>query len=320
MSAREWIYENVTLPLYNAWRALHWYLAMAGFTYPLADEISPGLMTLGVGVDDVWDAVQSALADPAGGLHAPPSVWDGSGSEGVTNKNYPRDVVVDPATPVARVVDGQWLRHVNCLPPGSIDSYESPSEYLRPWLWPSTDNEGDPVPIEGPITFAGPYTQGHDATVLFGQAPGHATTRGDFEACANELATITLAASRLPLGQHLGDPVDYTAYVIGKLTRDNTVKLPNFNLDADRGYGYLCWDWKRSRPVTAIPYAFQDEEADKRIYHAPIRPGTGWCNQEITEGTNLPSDPAFAPKRHDPTGPADDVGIRYIDHEVKYYG
>ncbi|KAH9208920.1 hypothetical protein DL95DRAFT_467302 [Leptodontidium sp. 2 PMI_412] len=57
----------------------------------------------------------------------------------------------------------------------------------------------------------------------------------------------------------LGDPVPFSAYLIGRIARNPNFVDPkngkgaNFNLDADCGYGYLCWDWTRlaaSEPKT----------------------------------------------------------------------
>jgi hypothetical protein len=65
-------------------------------------------------------------------------------------------------------------------------------------------------------------------------------------------------------GQHLGDPIDYGAYLIGQLTgrwqsatgyvsNDHLAPLPDFNLDSDRGYAYQCWDYMRHAPSTPPP-------------------------------------------------------------------
>jgi len=43
----------------------------------------------------------------------------------------------------------------------------------------------------------------------------------------------------------LGDPVNFSAYLIWQIA-NNPKFLSSFNLDTDRGYGYLCWDWKRN--------------------------------------------------------------------------
>jgi hypothetical protein len=42
----------------------------------------------------------------------------------------------------------------------------------------------------------------------------------------------------------LGDPVPFSAYLIGRLT-NATEYATQFNLDADRAYAYLTWDWIR---------------------------------------------------------------------------
>ena len=92
----------------------------------------------------------------------------------------------------------------------------------------------------------------------------------------------------------------------------------NFNLDSDRGYGYLCWDWVRSKNIEGFPQAFQRNGLN-RGYHAPLRPGYGWCKDEIPADTVLP--PVGSPDRplmHDPAkAKPEPVRIRYIDREVK---
>ena len=42
----------------------------------------------------------------------------------------------------------------------------------------------------------------------------------------------------------LGDPVPFSAYLIGRLVNP-TGYSTQFNLDADRAYAYLTWDWIR---------------------------------------------------------------------------
>lgn len=44
----------------------------------------------------------------------------------------------------------------------------------------------------------------------------------------------------------LGDPITFSTYLIGQIV-GNPAFSANFNLDADRGFGYLCWDWVRSK-------------------------------------------------------------------------
>jgi hypothetical protein len=323
---RELLYENLELPLYNAWAALHWYYAMSGFVSPMQSEINAGLNTLGVGVGDVWGAVQAALNDPKGGLPVPPppAGSEPSGIGEVTighSPSYPHDVVTDPQSWLTGRIDG--MRGTACGPS------EAPSEFVRPWLWPQLDNEGDGVGTETPTTPASPYKAPQDATALTVSAAGNQAARADFESAQSEADTIRFASQHLPNQEHLGDPVDYTAYVVARLTRNNPGAIANFNLDADRGYGYLCWDWLRSDQYMATPSAWTDKDGkhsmyppdQRRAYHAPLRPGAGWCDLDLAvENPPLPPQASDQrPTRHDPTDPkVPAVRIRYIDREYKF--
>ena len=293
---RELLYENLELPLYNAWLALHWYLCMSGFTYPMQQELNPGLNILGIGVGDVWNTVQNALNDLDGGLFLPPVPSENSGWN--IDPNFPFDVVTDPQGLVSGMIN--QLLNRNC------GAAEAPSEFLRPWLWPAKDNQGDPVPSERKLTKGSPYAAGQDCMVFMGGLTGAAATRDDYESAKSEAETMAKNAAHIPAGQTLGDAVDFTSYMIGKLTRDNPIIKANFNMDSDRGYAYQCWDWKRSKDLMGVPDAFKSD-ADKRKYHLPLHPGTGWCKDEA-EG-DIPQNPAT-----NETG----VNIRYIDKEEKY--
>jgi hypothetical protein len=293
---RELLYENLELPLYNAWLALHWYLCMSGFSYPMQQEINPGLNTLGIGVGNVWGSVQDALNDLDGGLNFPPNSTENSGWD--VNKMFPFDVVNDPQGYISSLIH-QILNN-------TCGAAEAPSEFLRPWLWPAKDNEGDNVPSELKRTKGSPYAKLKDCMVFMGGLSGDAGTRSAYENAGNESATMATSDSRIPAGKTLGDAIDFTGYMVAKLTRDNPEIKGNFNMDSDRGYGYLCWDWQRSKDLMGVPDAFKTA-ADKRSYHLPIHPGTGWCKNEATGG--IPQGPA---------GHETGVKIRYIDKEDKY--
>jgi hypothetical protein len=315
--ARQWLYEYIELPLYNAWAAMHWYLSITGFVYPMTTEINAGLTTLGVRVTEAWAGVLKDLNDLGGGLPSTPAP---AGTEpvnaGATGEGFPIDVVVDPPDEFAHTVDG-------ALPGKLCGGSETPSEYRRPWRWPDTDNEGDAVAIEHPEVFSGPYRAGQDATVLLSNLPGSQAARDDFAASKSEADTRSHAHAHLPLGEHLGGPVDYTCYLMARLTRDAPGDIANFNLDADRGYGYLCWDWVRCEGITASPKAFVGSPNGARTYEAPLRPGAGWCDEEIDDPAKAAAlPPAQRPTKDDPTqiSPREPVRIRYIDQEDKYHG
>lgn len=297
---RQLIYENLELPLYNAWLALHWYLAMSGFTYPMQEELNSGLHTLGIGVGDVWGAVQQSLGDLDGGLQIPAAPSEPSGSD--LDHSHPIDVVTDPP--------GFLSAAIHSALNNTCGAKDLPSEFLRPWLWPDKTNQGSAVPSEQRLTRASPYVSMQDATILMGGMPGHAGARSDYESAQSEQETLDVSNVRLPSGETLGDPVDYTAYVVALLTRADVKlqDLANFNLDADRGYGHLCWDWLRDNALKGVPQAFKSA-TDQRAYNLPLKPGTGWCPED-SGGVTPTLTPAQRERRS--------VLIRYLDREVKH--
>ncbi len=113
---------------------------------------------------------------------------------------------------------------------------------------------------EAPRTHVGPYVQGQDASFLMNSCMGSDAARRRFEDARSAAETEAVSAELLTMaGQHLGDPIDYGAYLIGQLTgtwqsaagyvaNDWQHPLPDFNLDADRGYAYQCWDYLRHPP------------------------------------------------------------------------
>jgi hypothetical protein len=301
---RQLLYENLELPLYNAWLSLHWYLAMAGFVMPMDQEINEGLHTLGVSVTDTWASVQDALNNLSGGLVAT-AATEPSGRD--RDATHPHDAVTDPPA---------WLSGtIRRLLYGQCAEGEAPSEFLRPWLWPDHDNEGHAIGSESPLTPASPYAAMQDATALLGTKAGDDQTRKDFERAQSEAETITHAHNHLQHGETLGDPVDYIAYVVARLTRDDVGSIANFNLDADRGYGYLCWDWLRHGGVDADPAAFRGNSAYR--YKAPVHPGYGWCPDDARNAAPPGTPP---PTPHEPARGGDNpaVRIRYIDREDRY--
>jgi hypothetical protein len=167
-----------------------------------------------------------------------------------------------------------------------------------------------------------------------GGAPGDPSARQLFEESGTESHTIALGRFLLPQGRHLGDPIDYTRYVIARLTRDDPGPISNFNLDADRSYGALCWDWVRSSMLQATPGAWTgpsgehrvnpnpDQPPDPRAYQAPLRPGFGWCRDDMALDNPAPGPLWRVPVMHDtgrlPNDPgAVPVEVRTLDREPK---
>ena len=295
---RDVLYNTVELPLYNAWLSMHWYLSMTGFVMPLPQEINPGLHTLGVGVTDAWADVQDALSQLDGNLITHTQT-EPSGHNYA--RRYPRDVVTDPPS---------WLQSfIRIALYKRCGAGDAPSEFLRPWKYPLQTNTGAGVPFEQPSSVASPFNAPNDPTVLFGAAPGNNTLRTELENAKNEADTLDHLAKHLPAGRHLGDPVDYTGYVVASLTRDDVKpeEVANFNLDADRGYGYLSWDWLRLAEGTAVPLDYKKSGRKATFtYNTPVAAGTGWCPDDVIKGPQVPvHDPKFS------------VSIRYIGRERK---
>lgn len=306
------IYELIEVPLYNAWLALHWYMCMTGYLTPTNKEISDGLVKLGISTEDVWSEVLAALEDPMGGLNEHRVVMGTDPTGYPADDYYPKDMVLDPSVAIKNLL--LEVSEVLDLPTSPCSKYEQPSEFLRPWRWPDTDNEGHDVPVEHRGIKASPYHAPQDATILVDpDFRGDNAVRQSFEDAADEFATSKLYYLNDLATKNLGAPPDYTAYVFAWLTRDNPGKIPNFNLDSDRGYGHKCWDWVRSGSFDAAPMigSFKYSHWMENQYKAPLNPGSGWCDEDLLE-PSLQS--GNKPKMHDKN---DTVKIRYIDCQEK---
>ncbi len=324
---REVLYETLELPLYNAWLGLHWYLSMSGYLMPMQNEINSGLNTLGVAVTDTWPGIDASLNDFSGGLGGTSTPTSEPSGHDV-NRTFPRDVVEDPNSFITNMINAALSKTCGNATIG-------PSEFTRPWRFPLANDANQGIPMEGPMSVASPYKSSQDATILMGMSPGNNTARAKLEAAKSEAETIELARSLIDQGTHLGDPVDYSSYLIAKLTRDHAGDaahpIANFNLDSDRGYGYLCWDWVRSKGVMGVPTPyFRGSQYDPppggsdahghRTYHAPIAPGSGWCADDIAPPApagGTPDSPANTPSMQDESKERP-VRIRYIDIEEKF--
>lgn len=325
LELRQDIYNFIILPLYNMWLSLHWYMSITGYAYPNQSEINEGLHRLGAGFTWELEQLEVALNDPLGAL-GPDSIIQTPTTEPSSRpdcyESYPRDVVLDPGLALFKIGSLYGLY-------AAIKNEETPSEFLRPWLWPITDIEGDNVLSEFIRTKASPYKTPQEATILISDLAGDNTTRTQYERAISE--SDTLALYNKIETSHLGGPIDYSAYIISQLARTGhiarPVNLPNFNLDADRGYGYKCWDWKRSSPAMCAPSAYTmtipglvypktnpypanglGDGPYQRAYRLPVNPGYGWDPMEY-----LPKPANSIPK----PDPRTNVLIRYLDEEEK---
>src|SRR6185437_777201 len=157
-------------------------------------------------------------------------------------------------------------------------------EFHRPWAYPSTSefesngsnteiptqtetydpSKCDPNGPAGPYKpmRPGPYPEGTTPDqVFFRTGAGHDDgARYEYEAAqtpwqTDQLNEQFIGKGRLRLSP-LGDPVPFSAYLIGRLANP-TDYATQFNLDADRAYAYLTWDWIRGNEVDKTDLGFQ---------------------------------------------------------------
>ncbi len=269
--AREVIYWTVIVPAWNLYLLARRALVMSGFAMPKPAEISTGLTTLGrAGTYDI----AAALDDPLGVPGAPPPVTEPSGrlhpSDALgLDHAYPRGIVRDLPSAISRpdLVGALGLTSsLRYLADAPGDDFK-PSEWVAPWRYPLTNQARIAVAQEGGGTHVGPYLVGSDSTVLLSGLGGHDGARADLESAQSPAETEKILQARLPLDEHLGGPVDYGLYLVGRMAAENgepELSVADFNLDSDRGYAWRCWDWDRSdvhcvpdiSPVGAEDYGF----------------------------------------------------------------
>jgi hypothetical protein len=232
------------------------------------NEIDEVLIKLGHSVDSAFQEALAAAFDPLGNLDKDP---------GLTNVGV-RNVLGDsnPWLPV-RVVKGEQLPFVaNILGDDVV-------EYQRPWAFPNTTNSHDPQKagnfLEMPTTTAGPYptdtmpdhllamntTTSNSARRYYQDAGCPADTDLYTQAFVLHQGTGEFGEENYHGTNPLGDPVVFSTYLIGQIA-NNPNFLSSFNLDADRGYGYLCWDWIRN-PLG--PNATQPQDEHGHVYPPP---------------------------------------------------
>lgn len=216
------LYYALELPLYQLLKAFRSALVMTGYMMPMDDEISLGLVAIGLPDAAVFQKVMADLGDIFPAEAAPPP-----GNMPYADRVYPH------------------------LYPTEGDG-ETPAEYHRPWAYPSAQ------PAELERSVAGPYAQRSLPGVLFQPVPTDANVRDQLETSTSPEWVDQQAHALLRADTHLGDAVSFSAYQIWLHTRaspqpktEAEVPYVDWNLDADRGYGYKAWDWNRDRKAPA---------------------------------------------------------------------
>lgn len=217
----------------------------------LPNEIDLPLITLGGTVDAAFRAALGDAIDPFGNLDTDTSVIVG---HSVHDPGY-------PYYPVLRYHAGDgfddWEFHRPWAYPnvsehtdGGHDTHvPTPTETYSPYAADPDAVDGNGVPIRRfqPMR-PGPYLEGTTPDqVFFRTNGGHdAQRRAAYERAQTPWQTDRLNEALLKSRGRspLGDPVPFSAYLIGRLANP-TGYSTQFNLDADRAYAYLTWDWIR---------------------------------------------------------------------------
>jgi hypothetical protein len=236
-------------------------LVMTGFLIPKPEELDLGLTTLGTGEGN-FD-IGKALDDPLGDGFDLPVIDEPSGRATHTSafgldRSYPRNVVrdhfglVDPS--ITDLLGLTRTLHYAL----DDDTDFKPSEWIAPWRYPLTNQAGESVILEKRRTHAGPYVAGDTSSILLPGPAGDDGARKTLEQSASPAETFDALNQLFPQDKHLGGPVDYGVYLVGRMVAERAnaeFGVTDFNLDSDRGYAWKCWDWDRhsAGPQTPSP-------------------------------------------------------------------
>ena len=211
------LYYTVQLPLYHLLKAFRSVMVMTGYMMPMADEISLGLIAVGLPDNAVFQKVLADLGDIF-----PADTQQPADTSTFADRQYPH------------------------LYPAEADG--TPTEFRSPWQYPRAQ------PSELALTVAGPYARRATPEVLFKTLETDAALRDSFEEAASPAATDAIARSQMRVDKNLGDAVSFSAYQIWLHTRVSpqpgqrqSIPYVDWNLDADRGYAYRAWDWNRQK-------------------------------------------------------------------------
>jgi hypothetical protein len=250
--ARDVVYRNVLVPIWNMYMMSRRLLVHEAFLMPKPEEIDRGLVTLGLPAITPEPSLAASLDSLSGFAPGVAVFIERSGRRASdaygTDPAFPRQIVHDRQS----LMGALHLINRASLPwidSGTPPDPSGPSAWLAPWRYPERNQAGERVGWEGELTHPGPHIVGEDTSILLARLAGTPAAISTFESAASPAATEKACDTYLPQGEHLGGPVDYSIYLIGQLASGAGARdcpVPDFNLDADRGYGYHCWDWNRT--------------------------------------------------------------------------
>lgn len=295
LPVRQALYDGLILPAWQACENMRQVLVHMAYLTPQSEmryangeirrpnEIDYELISLGHSVDGAFVAALAAAWDPLGNLDKDPTLTAPAdrNPKGGPNRAFPW-LPIRPTKKFAGQTTGA----------GSFPFYSDAVEFQRPWAFPDKTNDPDLKKagnyVETPQTVPGPYPRDAMPTILFEEnGPASNRMRLDYERsnCPEETDTYNenfigrapftngypvpdgTASDDVSGTNPLGDPIIFSSYLIGQIA-GNPKFRSNFNLDADRGFGYLCWDWIRDPDRHKL-------NARGQTYDAPVTPPEG---------------------------------------------
>ncbi len=274
----------------------HEILAHSGFMAPhseqvysdngelrLPNEIDIPLITLGGTVDAAFRAALGSAIDPFGNLDKNQDVI-GTGHP-IPDDNYPYYPVLKygSGAPEGFEFHRPWAfpnvsvsGSNNAAVPTPTETYDQSKAYVASYGYspPPLPAQGDPKPATGkykPLR-AGPYPAGTMPDVFFRlDAPVDAEVRSAYEMAqtpfdTDQLNEAHISSPRALKYSPLGDPIPFSAHLIAQIVND-TGYSTQFNLDSDRAFAYLTWDWVRGDSTKTGILGLS--------YHLPVEPPAG---------------------------------------------
>lgn len=229
---------------------------------------------------------------------------------------YPRNIVRDHPADVSTPDLTSALDLTGPLRYAGDGSAEfKPSEWIAPWRYPISNQAGQPVPQEGAPVHVGPYVVGDQSTVLLPGAAGDNDARQKLEEATSPAETSAALDKLLAKNRHLGGPVDYSIYLVGRMLATGQKAPPDFNLDSDRGYAWQCWDWERhtpDEPWKCVPDFTETPQADFS-YAQPCTPPQFFH----ADHDNPHQTAAGAPLDSQWYDPHRDLGVHYLSGGIE---
>lgn len=280
----------IAMKLWDVATKTHDVLAHTGLLMPHAEqrypdngelmwpnEIDLPLITLGATIDGAFQQALADAIDPFGNLDRNAGVVVSHDIPDPSDPYYPvLQYHADGTAPDAWEFRRPWAypRYSEFEQGGQNSLTPTPSEAYDPSKAAPSDPPADsallgppPSPPYKPMR-AGPYPAGTTPDQVFFRTGAGFSAEGRYRyetaqtPWQTDEANEDLIGTAERLGSSpLGDPVPFSAYLIGRLVNP-TGYATQFNLDADRGYAYLTWDWiRRDDPkpggTTAMGFPYQ---------------------------------------------------------------